>query len=201
MTSNQRGAALAGATAAALAVLLAVAGGQQSPGPEAPQGHVVSGVAPAGSVATQFTALLDPSVLRLMGVDAGAQTYATGVICALPVDGGEDPGGRVIPGAIVVWGEPEGVGCDAGAPVLEMWLQGHPSAPWACACSSGASCQWRPPLYPSGLGDLAPAPLGVTLPAGSWSGAGCVRKSCVELAGVSSWSASCPLLYPDGGTP
>ena len=43
-------------------------------------------------------------------------------------------GGQVIPGAIVVWGEPEGVGCDAGAPVLEMWLQGHPDAPWACAC-------------------------------------------------------------------
>lgn len=192
MTNAQRGAALAGATAAALVALFAITGGQQSPGPEASVGHVSTGLAPAGSVATDFVALLGGDVLALMHLDAGAPVYSVGTICALPIDGGEDPGGSAIPGAVVVWGEPDGRGCDAGAPVLEMWIQGHPDAPWACACAASSACLWTPPLYPRGRGDAGPAPYGVTLAAGVWSGA-CVRKPCTELSGMSSWPAACPL--------
>lgn len=55
----------------------------------------------------------------------------------------------------------------------------------ACACSSGGSCT---------VGGSA-AVLGVTLAAGSWVGAGCVRKYCgPEIAGEQgqSWPAGCP---------
>lgn len=204
MNSNERAAILAGATATALAVLLAVAGGTKSPGPEAASGHVVSSevapdgglvvlTAPAGAQRVEFTSLLWPQTLALMGIQSSTPRYSIGQVCGLPLDGGQDPGNYGVPGAIVVLGEPDGVACNAGAPLLELWLQGNPDAPWACACSSGSGCQWRPPLYPSGLGDLTSAPLGVTLASGSWSGAGCIRKPCQELAGVSSWPGACPI--------
>lgn len=66
---------------------------------------------------------------------------------------------------------------------MKVWVQGHPDAPFACACSSGSQCSQ----------DDAEAPLGLTLRAGSWVGEGCVPKPCVEWAGISSWPAQCPL--------
>lgn len=184
---------LAGATIAALTVLLAVAGGIQSPGPEAPQGHVISeATAPDGAWLVDFTALLDGSVLQLMGFDGGPPIYATGNICALELDGGIDPGNYGLPGAIVIYGEPTGAHCPNTQPVLELWLQGSPNAPFECACSSGTSCAWRPPTPFGGRGDLTTAPLGATLGSGVWVGSGCVRKPCTEMAGVSSWPSACP---------
>lgn len=58
----------------------------------------------------------------------------------------------------------------------------------ACACSSGANCEARLPDA-----GWARAPV-VTLPAGGWRGAGCIRKACVELArgDVTSWPKECP---------
>lgn len=51
-----------------------------------------------------------------------------------------------------------------------------------CACSTGADC------FVGGQD----AGTGYTLPAGSWAGAGCRRKVCVEVSGVSSWPSECP---------
>jgi hypothetical protein len=63
---------------------------------------------------------------------------------------------------------------------------------FACACSSGATCNWTPPLQTGGFGASTAAPLGMTLPAGLWSGSGCVFKTCLELYGFSSWPPECP---------
>ncbi len=64
---------------------------------------------------------------------------------------------------------------------------------FACACSTGASCNWTPPLQGGGYGASTAAPLGVTLPAGLWSGTGCELKTCTEMFGFSSWPAECPV--------
>ena len=65
---------------------------------------------------------------------------------------------------------------------------------FACACSTGTNCTWQAPKLPDGTTPApGPAPLGVTLAPGSWSGAGCSLKTCVEKAGFSSWPDSCPL--------
>lgn len=57
----------------------------------------------------------------------------------------------------------------------------------ACACRAANTCRL--------VADGGVAPLGVTLSAGSWTGAGCVRKYCgPEIAGEQgqSWPAACP---------
>jgi hypothetical protein len=82
-------------------------------------------------------------------------------------------------------------------PVAEVQLD--------CGCSSGATCAVANPdggVYPDGGPRPVPAPLGVTLEVGTFKGAGCVRKACVELAGQeSSWPTECPCpsIQPDGG--
>lgn len=66
--------------------------------------------------------------------------------------------------------------------------------PFDCACSSGSSCTVTSPT----TGLPIAAPLGVTLGPGyafsSFSGAGCVPKACVALAGPgdNSWPVGCP---------
>lgn len=64
---------------------------------------------------------------------------------------------------------------------------------FACACSKGSSCNWTPPLPGGGVGASVAAPLGMTLPAGLWSGTGCSLKTCTEMYGFTSWPAECPL--------
>lgn len=77
---------------------------------------------------------------------------------------------------------------DGGADALQ-------EVAFECACSTGTSCTLT--------ADGGVAPQGVTLPAGSWTGAGCRQKSCGVLfrpftradGGVSldeSWPAVCP---------
>lgn len=65
-----------------------------------------------------------------------------------------------------------------------------------CACAASADC-----LAKGRKGKLEPAPRGVTLAAGSWSGP-CVPKSCYEIGDVLaggrarlgySWPSECPL--------
>jgi len=48
-------------------------------------------------------------------------------------------------------------------------------------------CAWRPSLAATCLqADGGAAPVRATMQPGQWSGAGCVRKACVELAGTPS---------------
>lgn len=77
-----------------------------------------------------------------------------------------------------------------GARVLDG---GVPFLAQACACKRATgTCEYR-----GADGGMVPAPVGKTLGPGyppyeAWSGAGCVPKSCVELAGSSSWPSTCP---------
>lgn len=66
-----------------------------------------------------------------------------------------------------------------------------PAYPARCACSTGTNCNWTPPLSDGGFGSSVAAPRNLTLPAGTWSGAGCKRKVCVELYGSPSMPAEC----------
>ena len=188
----------ASAALAATVALGMVALGLLSPGPEAGAGHVRAGDAPAGSYAVWSTALASPEAQRAVGIaDAGRQAYVRARVCAVPGDGG-DPGPLSVPGLFIVYDDETSSPCADGDPALEAWTEDRSDAPWACACSSGPTCLWTPPLYPSGRGDAGPAPMGQALSPGTWSGSGCKPVPCVVLAGVEPrWPAAC--LAPDGG--
>lgn len=62
---------------------------------------------------------------------------------------------------------------------------------FACACSTGASCNWTPPLQGGGFGAAVAAPKNMTLPAGTWAGTGCSLKPCVEMYGFDSMPRAC----------
>lgn len=81
-------------------------------------------------------------------------------------------------------GEPDEVPWQAGFPTLAMVLPADPLWTGGCACSTGASCN----TVPGGT----PIPKsGNTLRPGTFTGAGCIKKPCVELAGAPSMPASC----------
>lgn len=82
---------------------------------------------------------------------------------------------------VVAWANP--------MPTLEVRCLGDDTDPTACACSTGANCTWTPP-GPGGTPRPA-TKTGNTLPAGSWTGTGCLKKPCVELAGTTSMPAAC----------
>lgn len=87
----------------------------------------------------------------------------------------------------------------AGARVIQAWKEGsYPAAakalfPCACRAATGTCTV-----------DGQPAPYGQELAAGTWAGAGCVRKQCGEHATITtsgrgvnySWPAECPLTAP-----
>jgi hypothetical protein len=71
---------------------------------------------------------------------------------------------------------------------IAIRLQGAASAQsvFKCACASDATCLW------TGVdGGPNPGPKGLTFQPGTFSGAGCIRKPCVELAGHPSMPAAC----------
>jgi hypothetical protein len=146
---------------------------------------------PTGDVrCTWTTALVSPSMLAIYGArsDAGSQ-YAYARICeAMPTDGGPSDEDEIVmyEGLEALEFEQMEEPWDGGGPALTAILQGQPG--WPCACSTGSDCEWMP--WYSG-GEWLEAPVGITL-SGQWRGAGCFQKSCVELAGVSSWPSGCP---------
>lgn len=113
----------------------------------------------------------------------GGSSYAVMRVCVneAPEDAGETP----LPAGYDALPEYEERGPEAydGGPQLRVWLQGDPAAPYLCACAKDATCLRN---------DGSPAAQGVTLGHGQWQGAGCLPKSCVEFAGVSSWPQECP---------
>ena len=120
--------------------------------------------------------------LFVPGYDGGA-AYALVRVCVEATDGGE--GEEVLPTEYAalpyVYAESQAVTPYTPGPVLEVWVQGHSGAPWACACAADETCTVAG----------QPAPLGVTLRPGTWAGA-CVRKPCSEFAGMTSWPEACP---------
>jgi hypothetical protein len=134
-------------------------------------------------VCYELTALASQGMLALGGVSrlGAVPEYTHARIAVCPGDGGTlslpagmtalDDTARVMP-------------CPQDPPELEVWVQGEASAPFPCACSTGSDCFLAGP-------EQEPAPLGVTLQPG-WTGAGCKPKTCVELAGSSSWPEECP---------
>lgn len=187
----------AGATAAALAAIAAITALTLQPRPDVDKRHTAvpfDGGAPVGARCLWVTARASPQAQVLFGLDAGGGTaYVHGYWCALPTDAGIGfVAEAALPAGIDVlreseWETPH----DGGTVQAEFWLQGHSSAGFKCACSSGDTCTWQQPL-PDGGSLSRTAPPGVTLEAGTWTGAGCVSKPCVEWAGTSSWPAACP---------
>ena len=78
-------------------------------------------------------------------------------------------------------------------PQCEILLvrEGFTPSVWRCACRGVGTCNWTPPLQGGGFGAATSLPKALTAPPGTWSGAGCVQKSCVEWSGVSSMPAAC----------
>lgn len=77
-----------------------------------------------------------------------------------------------------------------GHPVISRWLQGNfPAAIrtlYTCACRKRADVAGTCQATAGPDGGTAAAPFGTTLAAGTWSGAGCATKTCVEAAEVAS---------------
>ena len=136
-------------------------------------------------------ALASPDVLALFGLDASqGQRYVLVKVFAVPQDIQSPDDAAALPAG--QWPLPEcyrSEAYDGSGVKLQAWLLGSPSAPWEAACSSGSNCfttDWE-------TGATIPAPIGVTLQAGQWSGSGCIRKPRKEWAGISSWPDNAPL--------
>ncbi|MBM3992161.1 MAG: hypothetical protein FJ298_14295 [Planctomycetes bacterium] len=142
----------------------------------------------AGALCALRAGYANGNVMSLwFGPDAGGG-YAIMNVCVPVYDadaGAWDGSIPILPSGYEVLPDLTVVGADVwdGGPQIEIWRQGHPSAPYPCACAKDATCL---------NADGGPAPSGLTLAAGQWGGAGCLPKSCVELAGNSSWPAECP---------
>lgn len=142
---------------------------------------------PAGNiVCVQQTGVGMAPALALFGLDGGAgapYAYALCRACAVQLDA-STPEPNLPAGITALETTQAEVDFDGGA---QFWcvLQGEPELP--CACSTGNACS-----AVTTDGGTAVAATGATLAAGSWSGAGCFSKVCIELAGFDSWPAECP---------
>lgn len=141
----------------------------------------------AGALCAYRAGWASASAMGLWFPDAGAG-YAILHVCAPVYDadaGAWDGSVPALPAGYEVLPDLTVMAVDVwdGGPQIEVWRQGHPSAPYPCACRTDAG----PCLSPDG----GSAPAGVTLGAGQWSGPGCLPKSCVELGGYSSWPGVC----------
>lgn len=78
-------------------------------------------------------------------------------------------------------------------PQCEILLvrEGFTPSVWRCACRGAGTCNWTPPLQGGGFGASTALPKALTAPPGTWSGAGCVQKVCVEWDSVSSMPEVC----------
>ena len=79
-------------------------------------------------------------------------------------------------------------------PPLEVWCGGSDD-PSPCACrevtDTAGDCKWLPPPGMDGVQAAAePAPVGITLGQGRWSGA-CLKTACVVLAGREWFPPTC----------
>jgi hypothetical protein len=115
----------------------------------------------------------------------GGTSYAVVRVCANPAEG-EDGGAPSLPPGYELLPDFEERAAEEydGGPQIRVWLQGDPAAPYLCACAKNDTC-----TRPDGGG----VPTGITLTEGQWAGPGCLPKSCVEIAGTSSWPQECPL--------
>lgn len=190
-----------GFKAGAAAALLAVVGGVSYvalTGTSGRMGVWATVLVPA-PVHVQFVALAaadDGGNLVVHDGPAGAgYQYDRARVCALPVDGGVDPGPSFFPGLVVVYDDAALTACASSDPTVEAWADTvDGGAPWSCACAlpvDAGSCTATVPIRDDGGTQTVPAPTGVTLSAGAWSGSSCRPKTCVELAGFTSWPPEC----------
>jgi hypothetical protein len=158
--------------------------------PPPPLDHIRLGTAPVGSYALWATSLAAPAIqYQVLNRVTAQSVYVRSKVCAVPLvidGGGSDPGQYVVPGLVVTYDDDTTQPCDpATDAALEAWTQDAVGgAPWPGACAADATC-----VVDGG----APAPLGITLAPGTFAGPGCVLKPLVELSGISSWPAACPL--------
>jgi hypothetical protein len=65
-------------------------------------------------------------------------------ICYAALDGGIDPGPQDLPSGIE-WLDGYTRPYVPGEPVFEVWAQGHPKAPWKCACQGAGDASYPMP--------------------------------------------------------
>jgi hypothetical protein len=184
----------AGIAAFLLTAATALYMGTQHTAPGSSGTHVVldwsDAGAPADARCMWLTGLASPQVSHVFGLDlpdGGGSQYVYGHFCASPLDGGT----LSTPQGMTALEDTEVEEAYDGGPQLQAWTYQDPDSHFPCACSSGSACQ-VPDTSLHSDGHLVDAPLGVTLQPG-WVGAGCLRKACIELGGVSSWRPECPL--------
>jgi|GEM_PF-4269649 len=170
-----------GAAVAFVAILSGVLIGNYTP--NANEGKTtIAGDPGAGAKCLFTTALASPQALALFGLSAdGGHQYVYARVCGQPSDGGMPS----LPAGIEALDFGQTEEDYDGGPIFSAVLPGRDE--WPCACSTGALCNML-----DNNGVWRSATPGITLEAGKWSGSGCYPKSCVELAGVSSWPSACP---------
>lgn len=182
----------AGAAAVLLAAFALLVAGQLTPTGDGSKlygkvqsvpGHPLS----AGATCVQREGYGNEDLIRLHipGYDAGTGSYAVVRVCAMPA--AADAGVPEVPLAYeMLPASPVGVSAwDGGSPQVEVWLQGHPNAPFSCACAKDTACEMQ--LMDGGW---STAPKGLTLNAGQWRGT-CVKKPCTEWGGSRSMPEEC----------
>lgn len=157
------------------------------------------GAAPPGAITISFgVAVLSPEFEQAIGLGlppavpdwaAARDAYAYVEVQAVP-SALRDP--ILFPLHIDLLTEEAFVEAVPSNPLCEVLLlrADNPSAPFRCACSTGAACN----LVPS-LGG-GPAPIQETLPPDSWVGGGCAPKPCFGRYDGPfdlTWPAACPL--------
>ena len=194
MRTPARNAIIAGSSAAFIAIVVGVYVGTRTSETNEARTRVTVGWGDAG-VPSDVECLWTTG---LAGVDAlqlfdlahdGGPSYVYCRVCASPTpepeDGGELPPPELPPGMLAFETGQVEEAYDGG-PQLLCVLYGEPE--WPAACSPGRDAGCESQLRDGGWAD---APLGRTLPEGTWRG-GCIGKAPVELYGVSSWPPQCP---------
>lgn len=136
------------------------------------------------------TALLTTDIAQQLDLcHSGSPLYAGSWTCAVPeADTDTEP---PLPSGIIALEHGQRVEAYNGQPQVELWLQGHPDAPWPAVCAPvGSDCEWLT-WTEDGTEVWAPAPPGLTIDRERARGSGCVGKPDVELAGVSSMPGVC----------
>lgn len=173
----------AGIAAAFITMVGGIMYGLVTPAPDATATRVevaFQGPVPPGTRCIWTTGQATPESLTLFGLRVDAGLYVQTRMCAAP---SEEPEPN-LPGSMLAIEDSQWETSYDGGPQFLAVLQGEPEFP--CVCSTGSNCE---ELQTDG--GWAPARAGMTHQPGKWRGAGCFRKACIEVSGVSSWPSEC----------
>lgn len=189
MTPRLR-AALLVALGALSAVGAWYATGQQGPDPRTIYSPTHVGILRAAPTATQRTCAVVHGHGALLGLVEVGERHALAAVCHAPAVEGSEAAPLELPAGMVrLQGSEWDCGeCTTATHALEVWTSDDTSAPWPCACSSGAPTCERQTCEMGGGCSWSVAPRGAVMQAGQWRG-GCLTHSCVAGMG---WESPVP---------